>query len=164
MADKEIEELFNKGQRLRQVNSDFHGAITCYDLVISKLSGTHDKLIPWALFEKGNALLRLFKNTDALEAFQQVIAFGKDDNIQYFWAMDRKGITHRKLKQYNEAIKTFDKIIELNSDYFEAWTGKGEVYEAMERFDDAKTCYEKAIALGENKWAPGLLRKIENKK
>jgi tetratricopeptide (TPR) repeat protein len=157
MADREIEEVFNKGQRLRQVNQDFMGAIGCYTIVTAKLMGTRDKLYPWACFEKGNAFnaLQMFK--DAAKAFQAVIDFGPEDNQQYYWAMDKLATMHRKLKSFDKAIEIYENLLTLKPEEGEGWTGKGEVYAAMDKIEDAKTCYKKAIELGETQWAPELL-------
>ena len=163
MAEKEIMEMFNKGQRLRQVNRDFRGAIECYDFVMSQLKGKRDKLYPWACFEKGNALKSIGRLTEAIEAYQEVVAFGIEDNHEYYWAMDRQAAVYRKLELFDKAIEIYNKLFELNPEYSEAWTGKGEVYEAMQQLKDAKTCYSKAIELGENQWAPKLLKELANK-
>ena len=163
MAEKEIEEVFNKGQRLRQVNRDFRGAIECYDFVISRLKGKQDKLYPWACFEKGNAFKSIGQLTEAIAAYQEVVAFGVEDNQEYYWAMDRQAIMYRKLGLFDKSFEMYDRILELNPGYHEARTGKGETYEAMDRFDDAKICYEKAIEMGETKWAPQLLEKLTHK-
>jgi len=163
MAEKEIEEMFNKGQRLRTVYRDFRGAIECYDFVMTRLKGKHDKLYPWACFEKGNALNRIGRLTEAIEAYQEVLTFGIEDNQQYYWAMDRQADMYRKLELFDKAIEIYNKLLELNPEYNEAWTGKGQVYEAMQQLKDAKTCYNKAIELGENQWAPKLLKELANK-
>ncbi len=163
MAEKEIEEMFNKGQRLRQVNRDFRGAIECYDFVISQLKGEHDDLYPWACYEKGNSLNMMGRFNEAIEAYQEVLAFGIEDNREYYWAMDRQAIMYRKLKLFDKAIEIYNRLLELNPEYSQAWVGKGEVYEAMQNFKDAKTCYGKAIELGENQWAPKLLKELENR-
>lgn len=163
MSEKKIEEMFNKGQRLQSVYRDFRGAIECFDFVISQLKGKHDKLYPWACFEKGNALKSIGQLTEAIEAYQEVIAFGIEDNQHYYWAMDRQAVMYRKLELFDKAIEIYNKLLELNPEYSEAWTGKGEVYEAIQQFNDAKTCYTKAIGLGENQWAPKLLKELANR-
>jgi tetratricopeptide (TPR) repeat protein len=162
MAEKEIEEMFNEGQRLRTVYRDFRGAIGCYDFVMFRLEGKHDKLYPWACFEKGNALNMMGRFTEAIEAYQKVLAFGIEDNKEYYWAMDRQAIMYRKLKSFDKAIEIFNKLLELNPEYNGAWTGKGETYEVMQQLENAKTCYSKAIELGENQWAPKLLKELVN--
>jgi tetratricopeptide (TPR) repeat protein len=160
MVEKDIEEMFNKGQRLRQVYRDFRGAIECYDFVISRLKGKKEKLYPWACFEKGNVLNSMGRFTEAIAAYQEVIAFSVEDNQEYYWAMDRQAIMYRKLGLFDKSLEMYDRILALNPGYHEAWTGKGETYEVLEKLEDAKSLYLKAIELGETKWAPPLLEKL----
>jgi tetratricopeptide (TPR) repeat protein len=51
-----------------------------------------------------------------------------------------------KLKRYDEAIRYFDKIIEMDSNYAKVWNNKGAALGSLGRFDDAEACFDKAIA------------------
>ncbi len=47
-------------------------------------------------------------------------------------------------QRYKEAIAEFDKAIESNPNYPEAWLVKGDCYYYLQRYDDAVAAYEKA--------------------
>lgn len=49
--------------------------------------------------------------------------------------------------KYNEALKAYDKAIELKPDYVEAWYNKGVVLDNLGRHDEALKAYDKAIVL-----------------
>ena len=54
------------------------------------------------------------------------------------------------LKKYQEAIKSFDKAIEINPNYAVVYNHKGWTLTKLERFHEAIACYDKAIALDPN--------------
>jgi len=52
---------------------------------------------------------------------------------------------------YNEAIESFDKAIELDRKSIEAWEGKGEALKALHRDTEANQAFAKAKELGYTK-------------
>ena len=49
--------------------------------------------------------------------------------------------------KYDEAILTYDKAIELDQSYVEAWNNKGFVLYNQGKYDEAVQAYDKAIQL-----------------
>jgi tetratricopeptide (TPR) repeat protein len=58
--------------------------------------------------------------------------------------------SHFLLKRYDDAIKCYDKAIELAPDYPEPYRNKGNALSELKRYDDAIKCYDKAIELAPN--------------
>lgn len=50
-------------------------------------------------------------------------------------------------EDYMKAIKNYDKALELNPEYGNAWVGKGAALASLKRHEDALQCYDNAIAL-----------------
>ncbi len=60
-----------------------------------------------------------------------------------YWGM--KGDSIRNLGKYNEAIKAYDKALEIDPRYYAAWRGKGKALYSLGKFDEAIKAYDKAI-------------------
>jgi tetratricopeptide (TPR) repeat protein len=61
------------------------------------------------------------------------------------------GVFYWYRKDYGEAIKCYDKAIELNPDYAGAWYSKGNVLAYnLSKYDDAIECYNKALKIDQN--------------
>ena len=57
---------------------------------------------------------------------------------------------------YNDAKNSFEKVIGLNHQSFDAWLGRGYALEGLTRYQSALESYEKAIVLSKNQeyaWA-----------
>ncbi|MFN3527557.1 MAG: tetratricopeptide repeat protein [Candidatus Altarchaeaceae archaeon] len=63
---------------------------------------------------------------------------------------NRKGLELKNLKKFEEAIKCYDKAIELDPNYLEARNNKGVVLSLMEKFEEAIKCYDKALEINPN--------------
>jgi tetratricopeptide (TPR) repeat protein len=75
-----------------------------------------------------------------------------ESNSAYVWY--NKGIALNNLGKCDEAIKAFDKAIELNTIYEEAWNNKGIALSNMGKYDEAINAYDEAIKLDQNfSWA-----------
>jgi len=51
---------------------------------------------------------------------------------------------------FEQAIRCYDQIIEINSNEFEAWRGKGLILNVQEKFDEAIICFDKALEIEPN--------------
>lgn len=58
-----------------------------------------------------------------------------------------KGNKHFYKKEYSEAIKCYDKAIELDPSNFDAWYSKGNVLGELGSYVEAIDCYDKAIEI-----------------
>ncbi len=59
----------------------------------------------------------------------------------------RRGTQLISQRKYEDAVKTFDKAIEKEPNYYRAWLMRGYALYCLERFDDALTSYDKALEL-----------------
>jgi Tfp pilus assembly protein PilF len=64
------------------------------------------------------------------------------------------GITHGENKNYAESLNYFQKAIDIDPLYADAYTGMGTHYFFQKEIDVAKTCYERSIELDPNNVKP----------
>ena len=64
--------------------------------------------------------------------------------------MNNKGKTLYKLGRYHDCLKYFDKAIEINPKYVDAWTNKGNAFYNLGRYDEAIIYFDKAIEIDTN--------------
>ena len=57
-----------------------------------------------------------------------------------------------KQGRFDNAIKSYDKAIEIKPDYYEAWYNRGNSLNACGRFIDAVTSYDKAIEIKSDRY------------
>ena len=57
---------------------------------------------------------------------------------------------HKQLKKYDTAISYFEKAIQLNPNFSEAYNNLGNTKKRVGKIDEAIFCFEKAIQLKEN--------------
>jgi tetratricopeptide (TPR) repeat protein len=62
-------------------------------------------------------------------------------------AWNNKGLALDDLNKYDEAIKAFDKAIEINPQYSLAWYNKGRALYKLNKYDEAIKAYDKAIEI-----------------
>jgi tetratricopeptide (TPR) repeat protein len=58
-----------------------------------------------------------------------------------------KGVALLNLGNYEEAIKCYDKAIEIEPNNAEAWNNKGIVLGRLSKYEEAIACYDKAIEI-----------------
>jgi len=86
-----------------------------------------------------------------------LISCGKtDNNFQQeieaaTWT--NKGDALYELGRYGEALKCYDKAIEINPNNTTAWNNKGFVLDELVRYEEALKCYDKAIEINPNNTA-----------
>ena len=60
---------------------------------------------------------------------------------------NNKGFALASLGQYEEALKAYDKAIELKPDFSVAWNNKAFSFSSLGRYEEALNAYDKAIEL-----------------
>ncbi|NJM27802.1 MAG: tetratricopeptide repeat protein [Pseudanabaena sp. RU_4_16] len=60
----------------------------------------------------------------------------------YAWV--GKGNALLGLRQYDEALKAYDRATQIKPDYFLGWTGRGAVFNNLRKYDEALAAYEQA--------------------
>jgi tetratricopeptide (TPR) repeat protein len=61
-----------------------------------------------------------------------------------------KGNEHSYKKEYNEAIRWYDKAIEIDYNNFDLWFNKGNALDELGKYKEAIKCYDKALELNPN--------------
>jgi tetratricopeptide (TPR) repeat protein len=97
-------------------------------------------------FNKGNALLNLGNNEEAIVCYEKAIEL--DPNDAYAW--NNKGLSLSNLARYEEAIKSYDKAIELDPNDATVFYNKGAILYNLARYEEAIKSYDKAIELDPN--------------
>ena len=95
--------------------------------------------------DKGFEFLKDLKFEQALEIFDEVLE--KDPVNLDAWYF--KAITYRNLKQHENELLCYDKIIKIDPDEA-VWYNKGFVLSSLGRFTDAIECYETALNIDPN--------------
>lgn len=62
----------------------------------------------------------------------------------------KKGKTFSLSKNYEEAMKCFDKALELDPNVANSWFNKGQVFMHLENYEEAMHCFVKALELNHN--------------
>ena len=61
---------------------------------------------------------------------------------------NNKGLALNSLGRYDEAIKCYDKAIEIDPNDADAWNNKGLALNSLGNNDEAKKCYDRSRELG----------------
>jgi len=68
--------------------------------------------------------------------------FGNNDRSFY-----NKGLGKFRKGEYYKAIDYYDKALNINPNYVEAWNNKGVSFSKLGKYDDAVICYDKALEI-----------------
>ena len=60
-------------------------------------------------------------------------------------AWKNKGIAFDMLKKYKEAIRCFDKVLEIDPNCVDTWNNKGITLRKLKRYNKAIRCYDKVL-------------------
>lgn len=146
----------------------------CYDKV-KELNPNEDNAMIW--HERGNAFYELKRYNEAIKCYDKIIEICKKDPYSpriscneaieatkgYEKAIKKnpdsnnntdlwynKGLFHEHVRHKIEALKCYDKIIEINPNHVKAWIKKGLIHEGWGSWDDAIKCYNKAVEINSN--------------
>jgi tetratricopeptide (TPR) repeat protein/tRNA A-37 threonylcarbamoyl transferase component Bud32 len=61
--------------------------------------------------------------------------------------LTNRGETLLELKRYDDALKAYNRAVEIRPEYAEAWNGQGDTFLALKRYKDALDSYDKAIQI-----------------
>lgn len=118
------------------------------------------KLFAWSLNRRGEVrgerAAKMVRDGQLTEAQQNDQLAGKDFATAAEYAPDNwriqhnLAIAHAMQGRYNEAIDVFSRVIELKSDYPNAYYNRAELHFEQEQFTQAVKDYSKAIQLSDN--------------
>jgi tetratricopeptide (TPR) repeat protein len=74
-----------------------------------------------------------------------MIDFEQDSQCPKYW--DSLDCTFCRSEQYQEALTAFERAIELDHHYTQAWNNRGNALSAMKRFAEAFSSYDRAVAI-----------------
>lgn len=104
--------------------------------------GTSLLQIPNSLVDTGSTLFGLYARYLVLGLILILWLFRDKSKDAY-----RRGTQLVSAGKYEDAVKTFDKAIAKEPNYYRGWLMRGYALYCLERFDDALTSYDKALAL-----------------
>ena len=105
-----------------------------------------------ALNNRGNLLLELGKNQEAVDDFKKSIKIYESESennknnkefiTDYARAVNNLGWAYEVLKDYSNADTYYRQSVKIKPDYFTAYIGIGDVCRHLGRFEEAKSAYE----------------------
>ncbi|WP_419547895.1 tetratricopeptide repeat protein, partial [Microcystis sp.] len=69
------------------------------------------------------------------------------DPVQTSELWHKKGLIHQMGKEYEQAIASYDKALEIKPDDHDAWYGRGFALDDLGRFEDAIASYDRALEI-----------------
>lgn len=140
-------------------------AVDAYDRALKFMPSNplSDRAATWAgrsesLFAQGNLLssrqtpAALQKYQDSITSYDEVIKLTVldrdiDQQINALWG---RGEALRKLGQYDDALASFNKSVELKPDFFEGWFRLGRVLQKQNKLQASIDAYTKALSFASN--------------
>ena len=78
------------------------------------------------------------------------LALDSKINPRNISAWNNKGISLRSIKRFSDALKCFDKTIEIDNNYEWGWHNKGFTLTEMGKIEEALECYNHALEINPN--------------
>jgi tetratricopeptide (TPR) repeat protein len=72
----------------------------------------------------------------------------------------RQADTHAREREYDEALRLYDRAIEVDTEFLDAWTGKAGVLRILGRLREALECVNEALAIGPSPVAEILRERV----
>ena len=96
------------------------------------------------LQDQGDVLQDEAKYHEAIDTLKQSLDVKEDQP----YANNALGWSYYGLKEYDDAEESFNRALELQSNYADAYYGLGRVLEDQGKTEEARTAYQKAIDNG----------------
>jgi tetratricopeptide (TPR) repeat protein len=116
----------------------FDEAIKCYNKALSLNPGDSEILVDRAIAEENLGL-----NSNAKETLQAALVSDPNNDEAVF----SLGLLYQKAEEFEEALKCFSRVTEIDNEYAEAYYELGFCYENLCRLSDALKAYEKFLSL-----------------
>jgi len=144
----------NKG-KLAAREGNFPEALEYFDRALEYAPSMWDYLI-----EKARVLEDSGDYVEALKCYDKLMERDPENKSRYEGFKEKAGAMAKdpsycysmgekfsKGKEYDEAIKYFDKALKLKPEYADAWSGKGYALYMKGDYSEAEECYDKALEL-----------------
>ena len=136
VEDPEAELLNDYGAALNDIQR-YDEALDAFNKAI-ELDGT----VPDYWFNKGNVLNNLGEFEQALDAYQEAVSL-EPAPLGY----NHIGLLYMRLQDYENALKAFESVLELNDNFSDVWTNKAQALYHLERYDEALKAIDSALAI-----------------
>ncbi|MFT6746290.1 MAG: tetratricopeptide (TPR) repeat protein [Glaciecola sp.] len=130
---------FNLGT-MNAKNECYEDAVTAYDYALAI-----NPYFSSALFNKANSLASNEKYEEAITCYKETFEHEAPNYITYCYM----GECYERLRDFDEALKYFDKAIKSESSYSDAWLGKAIALDHMNESMDAYKCAKKALEIND---------------
>ncbi|MFZ7110514.1 MAG: tetratricopeptide repeat protein [Desulfatiglandales bacterium] len=138
---------YNPGEAVIYVNlanaymstGDFDKTVETYNKIISM-----NPKEAWPHFNLANLYLQRGLFSDAAESFERAVEI---DPSKFPGIYEKLGYAHQMTKNYNRAIKAYEKEVEKNPKAYMSYYNMGLCYYSLHDLDNALTAYKKALEL-----------------
>jgi tetratricopeptide (TPR) repeat protein len=142
---------------------DLKNALEKFDEVLKKFPRTFSGKL--SVLYKGNLCLRLGEFEEAIKAYENFLQKGGKEKFYRSFAMEGLGYSYEGKKDYEKAIKAYQKMIELGENFqsANAYLGMGRCYEKLGKDKDSLENYKNFLKVSQKSFmANAILRKISN--
>jgi tetratricopeptide (TPR) repeat protein len=142
---------------------EYKNVLEKFDEVITKFPGTSSGKI--AILYKGNIDLRLGEFEEAVTTYENFLQKAGKEKLYRSFALEGLGYSYEGKKDYEKAINTYQKIIDLGEGFqsANAYLGLGRCYEKSGKNNEALENYRKFVKASQKSEMTNIvLRKISN--
>jgi tetratricopeptide (TPR) repeat protein len=130
---------FNLGT-MHAKNEAYDEAVVAYDYALAI-----NPYFSSALFNKANSLASDEKYQEAIVCYKETFEHESPNYITYCYI----GECYERLRDFDEALKYFEKAIKEEAGYSDAWLGKAIALDHLNNFTDAYKCVKKALEIND---------------
>ncbi len=154
VANRDYEGAINVCETIRSITPDDADVISDIALIYSMMGRTEESIRAYreALDIRNNPelFMKFIKGLLSEGRYEETVSIVReyDDtygNIPGAWVM--RGNAEYALERYSDAVESYDRALELNSEDHSVWHSRGMAAEAMEDYGKAESSYDRAILL-----------------
>ena len=154
VANRDYEGAINVCETIRSITPDDADVISDIALIYKMMGRTEESIKAYreALDIKSNPelFIKFVKGLLSDGRYEETVSIVReyDDtygNIPGAWVM--RGNAEYALERYSDAVESYDRALELNSEDHSVWHSRGMAAEAMEDYGKAESSYDRAILL-----------------
>jgi len=142
-------------------SKEYKNVLEKFDEVLTKFPKTSSGKLSF-LF-KGNIHLRLGESEEAIKAYQAFLQKGGDEKLYRLFALEGLGYAYEGKKDYEKALMTFQKIVEMGESFqlANAYLNIGRCDEELGKNKEALESYKNYLRVSQKSYMTNIiLRKI----